>query len=74
MGWLGKLFGYGEEKKGNLAVLAFLISSLLMTVCLGTQIWASSENALQVTSGMITPLFGVMTGIIGYITGQKGEG
>ena len=73
MGWLGKVFGYGDEKKGNLAVLAFVITSALLAICLGAPMISSDKAVLDATSGMITPLFGIITGIIGYVTGHKSD-
>jgi hypothetical protein len=73
MGWLGRCFGYGEEKKGNIAGVAF-VASLLLLVCvvLGT-IWASTPETRQILGNLITPLFGVMTGSLGYLTAKKSD-
>ncbi len=73
MGWVGKCFGYGEEKKGNIAGIAFVASLvLLIFVVLGT-VFATTPETKQVLGNLITPLFGVMTGSLGYLTAKKSD-
>ena len=73
MGFLGRCFGYGDEKKGNLATLAFILASVLLTICMVAPMVSADPEVLDVTRGMVTPLFGILTGIIGYVTGHKSE-
>lgn len=46
MGYLGKFFGYGDEKKGNLASLSLVIASLLLFICLGVAMISNSDQAI----------------------------
>ncbi|WP_394689074.1 hypothetical protein [Hoeflea sp.] len=71
LGWVGKFFGYGDEKKGNIAGLAFVFSSLMLAFCVIGQFFIEEESARGTISGLITPLFGLITGLLGYATGQK---
>lgn len=73
MGLLGKAFGYGDEKKGNLAVLGFIFSAAALGYCMILPAFSESEKALELTSNMVTPLVGLLSGIIGYVTGHKSD-
>jgi hypothetical protein len=71
LGWVGKFFGYGDEKKGNIAGLVLIFSVLSLIICFCGQLMTSDENTRSTLSGAITPLFGLLTGLIGYVTGRK---
>ncbi|MEM7547692.1 MAG: hypothetical protein AAF367_19370 [Pseudomonadota bacterium] len=71
MGVVGKAIGHGEEKKGNIAaIVIFLFSIILVGVIIAYLYTGNGENK-SFLENLITPLFGIFTGAIGYITGRK---
>lgn len=73
LGLVGKFFGYGEEKKGNIAGIVLLFAVIMLTVCFSGQFFASTEEARAALSSFVTPLFGLLTGLVGYVTGKKSD-
>lgn len=71
LGWVGKVFGYGDEKKGNIAALACVFGASILTICLIAMLAVHDTDTRSFLSSLITPVFGLMTGAIGYITGKK---
>lgn len=71
MGAVGKCLGYGDEKKGNIAGGAIIFFGMVLIVCILGHIFSEDVDNRTFLSGLITPVFGVITGAIGYITGRK---
>ena len=71
MGAVGKVLGYGDEKKANIAALSGGAFFVLLVCCIFTYIWSSDAENRTLVAGLITPIFGAITGAIGYITGRK---
>jgi hypothetical protein len=71
MGAVGKVLGFGDEKKANIAALSGGAFFILLVFCIITYIWSSNDENRTLVSGLLTPIFGVITGAIGYITGRK---
>lgn len=71
LGYVGRFFGYGEEKKGNIAGIGFVFSSTMLVVCFAGQFLAETEQVRASMASFVTPIFGLLTGLIGYITGRK---
>lgn len=69
MGWVGKVFGGGEEKAGNIAGVV-LIASLVAVLFL-LFLWALYPDARL--SEAITSFFGVITTTVGYIFGRNSK-
>ncbi|NNH46224.1 hypothetical protein HLI03_32065 [Rhizobium laguerreae] len=67
MGYLGRIFGSGEEKSGNIAggVLAISIAAVLFLL------WLSAAYPEARLSEAIAGFFTVITTTIGYIFGRK---
>ncbi|MBY3067450.1 hypothetical protein HFO74_29205 [Rhizobium laguerreae] len=67
MGYLGRVFGSGEEKAGNIAggVLVISITAVLFLL------WLSAAYPEARLSEAITGFFTVITTTIGYILGRK---
>lgn len=70
MGAVGRKIGYGDEKKGNIAACVILFFFLLLIFCVIAHLASHSEENRAFLGNLITPLFGVITGAIGYITGR----
>lgn len=71
MGVIGGLIGHGEEKKGNIAFVALILAFLLLVACIVGILCIEDEGDSEFLTILITPIFGVVTGIIGYITGNR---
>jgi hypothetical protein len=71
MGAVGKCLGYGEEKKGNIAGVALAFFAVVLCICIVAYVWSDNAENRDFLNGLITPVFGVITGAIGYITGRK---
>jgi hypothetical protein len=71
LGWLGRCFGHGDTARTNIAGAILAVFTLLLIFSIGASIFHGSEDVRKAMGGLITPIFGVITGSIGYITGKK---
>ncbi|MBY3228558.1 MULTISPECIES: hypothetical protein [Rhizobium] len=67
MGIIGKVFGSGDEKAGNIAGLV-LVASLVAVLYL---LWLSAAYPQAKVSEAIAGFFGIITTTVGYIFGRK---
>jgi len=67
MGVIGKVFGAGDEKAGNIAGLV-LVASLAAVLFL---LWLSAAYPQAKVSEAIAGFFGIITTTVGYIFGRK---
>ncbi|ANL48662.1 hypothetical protein AMC87_CH04041 [Rhizobium phaseoli] len=67
MGWIGRIFGSGDEKAGNIAAF-ILVASLLAVLFL---LYLSAVHPEAKLSEPITGFFTVITTTVGYILGRK---
>lgn len=71
MGTIGRHFGYGDEKKANIVGMAFILFALLLVLIILVYIFSEDPENKRFLQGLMTPVFGVITGAIGYFTGRK---
>lgn len=67
MGWIGRIFGGGDEKSGNIAGFV-LVASLIAVIFL---LWLSVKYPQAQLSQAITGFFTVITTTVGYIFGRQ---
>ncbi|NDV02502.1 hypothetical protein [Pseudoroseicyclus tamaricis] len=71
MGAVGRCLGYGDEKKANIAGLAVAVFTIVLIAVVCVYLLSESDENRSLLGSLITPVFGVITGSIGYITGRK---
>ncbi|MBX4901646.1 hypothetical protein HJA83_09895 [Rhizobium bangladeshense] len=67
MGWIGRVFGSGDEKAGNIAAI-ILVSSLIAVLFL---LYLSAQYPEAKLSEAIAGFFTIITTTVGYIFGRK---
>jgi hypothetical protein len=71
MGLVGKIFGYGESAHVNIAGITLVVFILLLFGSVTGVVFAGDAEVRKFLSSMITPIFGVITGLIGFVIGKK---
>ena len=71
MGWVGQCFGHGDEKKGNLVGLSLGFAALLIIALLVAFLMMTDPDKRSFVQGLFTPVFGIFTGLIGYLIGTS---
>jgi hypothetical protein len=67
MGWMGRVFGSGDEKVGNIAGAVLIVSIAAVLLLL----WLSAVYPDAKLSEAIAGFFTVITTTVGYIFGRK---
>lgn len=70
-GLLGRLFGYGSEKKGNIAGLAVIVGFAILALVILGVVFVENEEARSFLQTLVTPVVGIISGALGYVTGSR---
>lgn len=69
LGWIGKIFGGGVEKNGNIAGIVLLLSFLaVMTLLVFSALYPEAK-----LSEAVGAFFGIITTTVGYIFGKNSK-
>ncbi|WP_140867008.1 hypothetical protein [Sphingomonas oligophenolica] len=70
LGWIGKFFGGGPEKAGNIAGFVILGALLLIiAACIGLGV-SATDKAAEVFKLAISGAFSLITGALGFVFGS----
>lgn len=71
IGIVGRFFGYGESAYVNIVGLTLVVFMILLVGDTMGIVFSSDPDTKKFLIGAITPIFGVITGAIGFVIGKK---
>jgi hypothetical protein len=73
IGIIGNVFGYGEDARLNIVGLIIFIFIILLIGCVIGSVWVTDLESRKFLWNLVTPIFGIITGAIGYVIGKNGS-